>query len=248
MNDIAPFPNPPIREALLDIRTDLSAGINLDILASYQESIRDRFPTKEEKFQWESGFKVEKGSAPQLLAPTGGPVGLLFKSPKEAGKVVQARLDGFTFNKLKPYDRWETFASEAKELWDLYVRIAKPVKVTRIALRYINRIEIPLPLGQFKDYLTTAPEVGPEIPNALSSFLMRLVIPNEEIQAHAVVTETIEKVADDILPLILDIDVNKRVSLVPTDQKMWDMFDQLRTYKNTIFLNSITNKTKEMFK
>ena len=67
-----------------------------------------------------------------------------------------------------------------------------PKKVIRLGLRYINRIEIPLPMRDFKDYILTVPEIAPGVPQGLERFFMRLVIPSDEAQAVAVVTQSME--------------------------------------------------------
>ena len=52
-----------------------------------------------------------------------------------------------------------------------------------MALRYINRINIPLPFTDFKQYLRTTPEIARELPQGLSTFLMRLVIPMDHFES-----------------------------------------------------------------
>jgi len=249
MNDRLPFPNAPITEAIIDIRTELSSELNLDVLASYQEQIKDRFPVKKERYSWRGGFQFGKGAEPKILQPSGGPDGYLFKST-DGKKIVQARLDGFSFNKLKPYEEWKVFSKEAKELWALYVQIVKPIKVTRLALRYINRIEIPLPIKKLKEYILTLPEIAKGLPSSLGSYFMSLEIREPKIDARATIIGTFKPVKADskILPLIFDIDVYKLTTINPIDKSIWIIMDQLRTFKNDIFFKSLTNKTKEMFK
>ena len=86
-----------------------------------------------------SGHNAAKASpVPEVSqSSAGGPDGYLFTSV-DGRQVVQARLDGFTFSRLKPYDKWESLRDEARELWQHYVQIASPETVTRVALRYIN--------------------------------------------------------------------------------------------------------------
>lgn len=239
------FPNAPITEALLDVRARLPVQTTLADLAAFQDHIRDRFPeTKERKF-FRADFKL--GPEPSALVSASGSDGYFFECSKEK-KIVQARLDGFTFNKLKPYENWESFRSEARELWTLYFKIANPTKVTRIALRYINRIEVPLPMKNFKEYFLTSPEVAPELPQGVAHFFMRLVIPNDDIGAVAVITQTMEEpTADGKLPLILDIDVWQKTEYEGENAKMWDEFEKLRIFKNDVFFNTTTDKAKELF-
>jgi uncharacterized protein (TIGR04255 family) len=119
------FPNAPITEALLDIRVQVPAEVNLAQIETYYDSVKERYPTKRERHSWQGGFKLNPPGSIEVLQSQGGPDGYLFTST-DGKQIVQARLDGFTLNRLKPYDRWETFRDEARQLWQLYVHVANP--------------------------------------------------------------------------------------------------------------------------
>jgi uncharacterized protein (TIGR04255 family) len=153
-------------------------------------------------------------------------------------------------NKLKPYARWESLRDEARTLWEDYVSVARPNVVRRIALRYINRLELPLPITDFKEYVRTAPDIAPGIPQAISGFFLRLEIPHPN-GVLALVTEAIEPVekraSGDIVPFILDIDVIRQETLSPEAPDLWEKLEELRDVKNEIFFKTITPKTEALF-
>lgn len=244
---IVTFKNPPITEALLDIRVTLPSGFDINTLEEFTNKIRSEFPVKQVNTQWETSFQLKKGENPVVTAKD-STNGFLYKTNNNS-KIVQARVDGFTFNKLKPYSDWARFSKEAKMLWELYVRIAKPVNITRVALRYINLIEIPLPIKDFKEYFLTGPEITPSLPQGLSEFFIRLVIPDQETNNTAIITETIDqgKLNEKTLPLIFDLDVFKIVDIAADDKKLWEIFKSLREYKNKVFFNTFTDKAKKLF-
>jgi uncharacterized protein (TIGR04255 family) len=248
MEDPDLFPNAPIAEALFDIRVKLPPDADLDQLAAFQDSIRDRFPRRLDMTAWGVDVQIAQGGPPEVLQPTSGAIGYAFQSPDQK-KLVQARLDGFTFNKLRPYEEWRVFRDEARELWQHYIAIARPISTTRLALRYINRIEIPLPFNDFKEYILTVPEIAPGLPQGLAELFMRLVIPYPEERATAIVTETIERVEPDarVLPFIFDIDVFREAILDPQAKEIWDTFETLRRLKNDIFFKSLTKEAKRLF-
>lgn len=243
------FPNAPITEALLDIRVKLPGQTNLAKLAVFHDAIKQRYPTKQERVSWRGHIEIKASPVAQVSqSAVGGPDGYLFTSA-DGRQVVQARLDGFTLSRLKPYDKWETLRDEARDLWHHYVLVASPEAVTRVALRYINRIEIPLPMRDFKDYILTTPEIAPDLPQGLESFFMRLVIPDSKTQAVAIVTETVEPVdeSNNRLPLIFDIDVFRMAAFNVRDKAIWETLEQLHDLKNDIFFKSITPNAKELF-
>jgi len=249
MNDFHVFPNAPITEALLDITAKLPDGVGLNLFEEFQENIKDRFEERKTRHSIQTELKISPGkieSAPIVTKDRAD--GYIFRSTNE-NKIVQTRLDGFTFNKLRPYENWTKFNNEAQELWQLYNRIAKPITIDRIALRYINRIEIPIPFADFSEYILTNPQIAPGLPQAVSHFFMRIEVPNSEIDAIAIITQTIQKLTgSQKLPLIFDIDVIKEVNYSGELLEIWDDFEKLRIFKNEIFFNSITEKTKELFK
>jgi uncharacterized protein (TIGR04255 family) len=248
MSNSTVFPNAPITEALIDIRAQLPAEVTVASLGAFHDAIQQRYPNRQELTGWEAGFQIGGGTAAVAQA-SAQPVGAIYGSANGT-KAVQARLNGFTFNRLKPYESWEPFRNEAIELWQHYCAIARPVSVTRLALRYINRIEIPLPLGEFKEYVLTVPEIAPGLPQGLQQFLMRLEIPYPNDDVLAIVTETMESVKETskVLPFILDIDVFREVVLDPGSNETWSILETLRVIKNDIFFKSVTEKTKELFR
>jgi uncharacterized protein (TIGR04255 family) len=110
-------------------------------------------------------------------------------------------------------------------------------------------LELPLPFKDFKEYILTTPEISPALPQGLKTFFMRLEIPHESYQAVAIITETMEAPSSTLrLPVILDIDVIRETTVSPSSSEIWQVFEQLRDFKNEIFFNSITEKAKELFR
>lgn len=168
------------------------------------------------------------------------PDGYVMRSHEEA-LVVQARLDGFTVNKLTPYVSWKSLTDDARVLWKQYIEVAHPIKVRRLAVRYTNRLELQ-PGTDFKESLLTVPELAPGLPQGLPEFLMRLVIPHPS-GVTAIVTEMSEPVKPDseVAPIILDIDVFREVELpAKFEEGIWGVLSQLRAYKNLIFFQTLT--------
>jgi len=240
------FPNPPITESVLEIIVRLPDEIDINALKNAHSDLKDRFPEIAELRTITASFKL--GKDPSILPPTGALVGYHFKSPPHR-KLMQCRLNGFAFNKLKPYQNWKDFSSEARELWDFYRKRTNPIKITRISLRYINRIEIPFPFDDFREYILMSPIIPPNLPQGVSQFFIRLEIPKDDLAAKAIITQTMElPTKEKKLPLILDIDVIRESEYIRNMDQIWVDFESLRSFKNEIFFNSITEKTKELFR
>jgi uncharacterized protein (TIGR04255 family) len=164
----------------------------------------------------------------------------------------QVRVDGFTFSRLAPYQSWPPFRDEALRLWQISKTVCKPESVTRVAVRYINRLELPLPLKDFKDYLLTVPEVSPHLPQGLSNYFMQLQIPQEDIKAMLVLNQQLVTPNLDPPPrtvsVILDIDLFRAQELPQDEHGLWSFLQELHDKKNEIFEACITDLTRELIK
>jgi len=183
------FKNPPIQEALLDIQVTLPADLNLETLNKFHEGLEARFPEKQERISWQQGFQISGAGETHAIQSSRSVDGYMFVSNAD-GKVVQARRDGFTFNKLRPYSNWATFGAEAKELWEHYVALARPASIRRVALRYLNRISLPLPVGDLREYCVLFPDLPPALPQGISEFFLRVALPVADVPCASIVTLT----------------------------------------------------------
>ncbi len=235
----------PITEALIDIRVKLPTTVDAKKIESMYESIKEQYQEKQE--QRISEIKVELKTE-ELVKSTGAKINGYRFITSDKKQIVQARLDGFTFSRLHPYITWEELRDEAYRLWKLYKDTTSPEVITRVALRYINNLNIPLPIRDFGDYLTTPPTVPEELPQGVSSFLNRIVIHEPSLGANVIITQALEQIAPDKAPIILDIDVFKLQPKGIEEKDAWEIMEKLRHFKNKIFFNSITNKLKGMYK
>jgi uncharacterized protein (TIGR04255 family) len=155
-------------------------------------------------------------------------------------------MDGFTFSRLEPYDTWEEMKEEAVRLWEIYAASVSPDPITSVGTRYINVLKLPLN-RELKEYLTAPPTIPEGLNQELSSFLTRVEIRDPAIGSHGILTQALEGVRKDNAPIVLDIDVFITRQFDPQDEEFWYCLDQLRDFKNTVFFESITEKTTELF-
>jgi uncharacterized protein (TIGR04255 family) len=244
MNPQRYYKTPPITEAIIDLRIEAPSELLISNLSKAHEGQEATYPTVQERYvafgQMQVGPQVSATAASQHI-------GYFFRSD-DGKKIYQARLDGFTMSRLAPYENWNTLRDEARRLWDIYRSVAKPSKVTRLAVRYVNRIDIPLPLRDFKDYLRTIPEVSPDLPQGLKGYFMHLEIPQDDINSLALINETIiEPARQDVVSVVLDIDIFRTADLPSEDEGIWAFFEELRYRKNRVFEACITDEARELF-
>ena len=264
MNETTPpFPHlskAPIVEAMIDFRVRLPEDFDIACFKALHPQFQAEYPKVEDKKLVEHLLEQMPGKDVTHSVKDHGIHGYFFRSADDAN-IVQFRRDGFTFNRLKPYTSWEQVFPEATRFWKLYVETCRPIDISRIAVRYINRLMLPGPQLEFTEYLAAPPALpGGETsslakfdaplaatPQLVSGFVSRVVINDADSHITAAVVQALEPPSEDrYIPVILDIDVfQQNVSNLSPDAVL-TRFEKLRDMKNRAFFGSITNKTLEM--
>ena len=241
--------NAPITEAIVDIRVKARLDLDVAIFGEPREMLAAGFPTKVEQrvFTTKVQFGPESGSQ----STEHDLRGYVFSSEDKLN-VVQFRVDGFTFNRLKPYTSWKSVWPQALELWRRYQKMALPVAITRMALRYINHIALPSRTFGLEGVLTCPPPVPKTLGATIARFTTRVTIQasNGRLEAH--VSQAIEPKPDrDGATLILDIDAYRQAELLleedDVEARIEETFAELHEFKNEIFFASLSETMIEGF-
>ena len=240
------YANSPLTEAIIDIRVQLSDGLKIESLLAVQESQKELYPKQDSRLFFEAELSSDLDAPP--VSATRTHIGYVFAS-EDGLQSFQVRLDGFTFSRLKPYDKWSTFRDEARRLWGVYRDIVNPLDVTRLAVRYINRLDINQASIDLKDYLRTSPEVSPALPQVLAGYFMQLQIPQPDHPWKAIINQAlIPPPSLNITSILLDIDLFQDVDLPDDEEGIWSIFELFRHRKNEIFLGCISDTMEGIIK
>jgi uncharacterized protein (TIGR04255 family) len=234
----------PIVEAVIDIRIVSVEGTKVDDFAAAGDRLKGDYPSQKPMRSVHATFSLSAEEISQKHAD----VGVVFQSA-DGHSLAQFRLDGFTFNRLEPYTDWPTVFGEALRLWQIYAELHPRAMVTRLAVRYINRMTISEG-GSLADYLEAPPTLPAEVPQALREYLMRVVVQDPEKQMSAVLVQALEPgPAEATGSILLDVDAFRelRRPLEPSDGEIERIFGELREMKNRIFYASITEKAAEAY-
>jgi uncharacterized protein (TIGR04255 family) len=250
------YPRTPIVEAIIDFWVVHREGFTIEDLGAIKRyGVTEGYPIGENELFYsgegvvpEPGGHVQYDTAPQLI-------GFRFTS-SDKRQVFYARLGGFAFAVRAPYDRWETFRDEAHRLWDMYRSITKPVSVTRVGVRYINRIDIPeAPALQIERYVRIYPEVSLDLPyeGLMSNFFMQLQMWQEDLRCMLIVNESPTAPPNpNITSILLDFDLFREQFQEPwsadEDSTVWAFLEQLHDRKNEVFEASITERTRRLIR
>lgn len=233
----------PIIQALIDVQVKSSHLVDLATLVSPPREITTDYPIVQPVFTGSATFAMNPGTVPAFDARQ---VGYSRTGPGEHKYAVQARLDGLTVSRFAPYETWENLRDEFFRIWNWYREVVEPAEIVRLAVRYSNRLDLPLPVDDFKHYLRTTPEIGGSLPGSLSGFVMQLQIPSPHRSRMIILNEAMVPAAEaGIASILLDINVYQTQHI---DHHFKQQLEQLHDEENDFFEGSITDKTRELIK
>jgi uncharacterized protein (TIGR04255 family) len=218
-------------------------------VAAVQDRFRDAYPDRRNRIAWVGRFDLGNDTQPPSV-PERRHDGFLFTSPDRI-RVVQVRVDGFAMHWMRPYDTWESLRDEARRRWDDVCATLRPVRIHRIAVRYVNRIDLPMPVSEIRDWVLTEPELAPAIGRPMNHFFMQMNVPFVGRDATCTITETVDydpaRVPSQHAGFIFDIDVSRVHDYPVATPEVWKALEDLRAIKNEVFFKSITPRTKRLF-
>jgi uncharacterized protein (TIGR04255 family) len=233
----------PIKEAIIDIQIENPSSLALDNFEKLEippqgYAGRQKVMMGQLRGQFERGILTATANQNQLgYAFVGG----------EEKHVIQFKVNGFTFSRLAPYQTWEQLRNEAKTLWERYRQVVGPIPVVRVGLRYVNQLDLPMPIRDFRDFIRFYPEISADLPQLMAGFFLQVQIPQEDLGAMLFLNGAmVPPSGPDVASVVLDIDVFKQGLKLESDGEIWDMLEALRLRKNLIFEACITNNTREL--
>lgn len=247
MSKIQHLNKAPIKEAVIDIRANLSQNFTINDESEIKKLFAEDFRDSKTIWTFESKFCIadstENSSVKESHKTCMG-----YRLVSEDGfNVLQIRNNGFTFSRLEPYTTWEDISFNAKKNWALFRSFKTVENISRVAVRYINKITLPSPTKDLYEHLTAPPSIPPNVSQSLQYFLTKISIAYPEKNTTANIIQALDKIEENrSVSVLLDIDV---FSLLPdfNENNIWDFFNYLRDLKNQVFFESITDKTMEMY-
>lgn len=239
--------NPPITEAVVDLRATPTKPLGAETLANLKKALGGRYPEARESREFVARLQVKRGHTPIPSGEDRGLHGYVLKSA-DGHQVAQFRVDGFTYNRLKPYTDGDAVLQEALDLWRLYVELAAPLLVNRVALRYLNQIDVPGTGPSYGQYLTSSPHPPEGLRGALQSFLSRYVVNDFESGIRAIMTLASQPAVDRRgMTILIDIDAFKVADCGIAASDILPSLRALREFKNEAFFGAVTEEAVRMW-
>jgi uncharacterized protein (TIGR04255 family) len=164
------YPRAPITEAVIEIR------VSAEATTREQDKIVRRL-----KHDYPNAEPLQTFSV--SIDTTGGRVGVeehprgFRLSTDEQTDVVLVMPQGIATARLAPYPGWQALRDRAKMVWEVWCRSTPHHPISRLGIRYINRIDIPTderPTVRLQDYLLLHPQFPPLSPGPVFGYIMLL--------------------------------------------------------------------------
>lgn len=242
----AKYERAPIAEAVIDIRVDASPEASAAIFKEMLTELSDRFENTTPIQNFQMGVEQDASQNATFHAAQ-AVIGYRLQN-SDASRVLQIKIDGFTYSWLAPYASWEDFRKEAYELWKRFDATIGYRQTSRIAIRTINRIIIddPRPIELAK-YFRLLPTIPDPLGNDADTFFLQLQIRMNECTpgARAIINFAGSEANSGVpADLVLDLDVYVDEIAGMGEEEIWRKLDGLRVCKNTLFESCITDELR----
>ncbi len=240
------YRRPPVVEALCEL---FLIGSTWDdtVLGSFYDKIKDQFPRKRQLQIYEA--KVEFAGAGGTAA------GVRQKQPRmqfltESGdRLVQVAENLLVVNQLVPYPNFEKWEPLIYSMLSIYCELANPKAISRVGLRYINRVVIPQPAIHMEDYFTVYPQLPKGMGDVHGAFMVHVELPFVEKDHVVLVTfGTTPTQKEQEIAYLLDLyDTTPMSNTTLSVEQLAAHVKIAHENIETAFEGSITDRLREVF-
>ncbi len=238
------YANPPVLEAVCQFQFKETDPWDWTVPGLIYDRIKGTFPVKRQ----ENAIQISVTQGKPAEAVSSGAITKMQFLREDSSALVQVQPHVLTVNQLKPYPEWPAFKALILEQLHVYTDVAKEQQLTRIGLRYINRIEIPAAKFELEQYFVALPSVPAGIPDTFGSFLMQVEIPHDDpSMTLRLAVGSLPPSAADQSAVMLDLDMV--TDQAPNIDGVAAWLDTAHDRLETVFDKSLTEKThKELLK
>lgn len=168
------YVNPPIVEALCEIRFAPQTPWDMTIPGLLYGRIREQYPKRQESKQSWNIIVKDEGISHEAGSP-------LVRFQRADGKqLVQVGPHFVSIHRVKPYESWEEFYPGIELVADACLSELTAPTIQGVALRYLNHISIPEPSVNLDQYFHLTPGLDETLPQQIDFFMIGVQFPMKE--------------------------------------------------------------------
>lgn len=240
--------NPPVAVALFQLKYK-GGDISLKDFITFDHLLKETLPNRRDNIH--VGLNFASTSIPlgksQLSATSDAKIeAYIYQSVDQKTRLELS--DGtITYVDEHKYEGWNSFKEHFFKYIQTLEEVLSKVLINRLSLRFINKFTLPninKPQEYFNIVVSSANAINLPFPLSNYGFRLNMSIPDSDI--YSIVNQNIEGIGEDKYLYTLDIDVLDNQNLSFNLQTISNNIDNLRSIKNRIFEDAITDKTKEL--
>lgn len=239
------YRNPPIEEALVEFRFAPGQGWDLTIPGKLHEKVKAAYPGKPRQQRLlQASVRTGIGQPADMSLQEG--IGRVQLVDADARRLLSLGPDALSVNVLRPYDGWEVFKPRIDAALRAYAEVSGAEKISRIGVRYINKVMVAEPDVDLDKYFLYGPRVPEGLPRRVASFLYR----TEHVfgdDVKLLLTFATISAEQDSSSFLLDLDVIwENDSAIGVEQALENV-DDLHEREGVAFEAVITDHLREVF-
>ena len=247
------YRNSPIDEALCEF--GFAPGVDWDptIPGKLQAELGDEYSGKSrEQRAVKVGLQVQRGKPADFQYDEGLAKVQLFSKP--GTRMVGVGPGVLSIHMLRPYQDpadfekggWEEFRPRIVDALGAYRKVASPSGVNRVAVRYINKILVPLASVRVEDYLKCAYLEIDGLPQDYGHFISRVEYIYDD-GTRLVLSYGLFSTSPKGVECLLDLDVIWQSGTLFDWEESLKIADDLHERAGSAFEAVITDKARELF-
>ena len=235
------YGKPPITEAVIDLH--FSASVSLSDLDRFRRRLAKQFPGANDR----NRFEIKIG--PESTAPVNEKVGYQLNS-QDGANIIIVEKSTITTCRLAPYCGWDSMFAAAQENYSHLEASVGYRSLKRVGTKFMNRIDIPsktISGRPISDFIKFGVAVPSQISSSVALYNINIEAPDPSGAKMLINSGLQPSALLDAASFSLDIDVLFEYSNPITITEAWAKFTELRTIKNRVFEEAITDEARAIF-
>ncbi len=255
MQEFPTLKNPPIVEAVLDVRVFKEVPIDPAYLENLEDALGSAYLVKKTIGMFEARLPAANQLGPGRKHEVTNMVhGYRYETPKDDFQfVAMFRTDGMALSLLGDYSSWKRLYDEMLRLWAVYHHTVEPDSIVRLGTRFINRIDFQG--GAYSDFFTAPVPKPVTVRGRMESLqvVSRYSYDGQVVPVKGVLRHTLEEYNNTDSSAIIDIDAFVELTGDSEQREISDLssmepfLDSLRAVKNDLFFSSLTQEAIQSF-
>jgi uncharacterized protein (TIGR04255 family) len=171
------------------------------------------------------------------------------RSSDDQTQIVILWSTSFVFSQLAPYPGWDDFFGRFVRDWTLWKKSIGYRKISRVGVRYINRIDIPITgdLTHYEEFLNLYPQMPDEL-GPVFAYGIQTQFAYHEIDGRITINSaSVPSLLLENASFLFDQDIYKESNIPQNEEGLYKLLNQIHVKKNAVFEACITDRARELF-